>query len=89
MASFALDAIPVRTTEVRMKNVTLSADENLIEQAREWARLQKSTLNSLFRQWLSELVKQKESENRLKSLELRIGYARSGGKFSREEMNVG
>jgi hypothetical protein len=71
-----------------VKNITLSADENLIEQAREWARLQKSTLNSLFRQWLSELVKQKESEDRLKDLELRIGYARSGRKFSREEMNV-
>jgi hypothetical protein len=48
----------------------------------------KSTLNSLFRQWLFELVKQKESEDRLKSLELRIAYARSGGKFSREEMNA-
>ena len=71
-----------------MKNITLSANESLIEQAREWARLHKSTLNSLFRQWLSELVKQKESEDRLKGLELRIGYARSGGKFSREEMNA-
>ena len=71
-----------------MKNITLSADEILIEQARECARLQKSTLNSLFRQWLSELVKQKESESRLKGLELRIGYARSGGKFSREKMNA-
>ena len=85
---FAIDTTLVCTTIVYMKNITLSADENLIEQARECARLQKSTLNSLFRQWLAELVKQKESENRLKSLELRIGYARSGGKFSREEMNV-
>ena len=71
-----------------MKNVTLSADEELIEKARDWARLQKSTLNSLFRQWLSNLVKQKESEDRLKALEQRIGYARSGGKFSREDLNV-
>ena len=71
-----------------MKKITLSAEETLIENARDWARLQKSTLNSLFRQWLAELVKQKESEDRLKALELRIGYARSGGKFSREEMNA-
>jgi hypothetical protein len=82
------DTIPVCTILVLMKNVTLSADEELIEQARDWARLQKSTLNSLFRQWLSDLVKQKESEERLRALELRIGYARSGGKFSREEMNA-
>jgi len=93
----AVDGIPdeeeidtglVCTIIVSMKNVTLSADEELIEQARDWARLKKSTLNSLFRQWLSDLVKQKESEERLKALELCIGYARSGGKFSREEMNV-
>lgn len=71
-----------------MKNVTLSADEELIEQARNWARMQKSTLNALFRQWLADLVKQKETEARLKALEKRIGYARSGGKFSREEMNA-
>lgn len=83
-----VDTTLVCTIIVSMKNVTLSADEELIEQAREWARLQKSTLNALFRQWLSELVKQKESEERLKVLELRIGYARSGGKFSREEMNA-
>ncbi len=78
----------MRTIIVYMKNVTLSAEEELIEQARAWARLQKSTLNSLFRQWLSDLVKQKESEEQLTALELRIGYARSGGKFSREEMNA-
>ena len=83
-----IDTVFVCTILVRMKNVTLSADEELIEQARDWARLQKSTLNSLFRQWLSDLVKQKESEERLRALELRIGYARSGGKFSREEMNA-
>ncbi len=71
-----------------MKNITLSADEELIEQAREWARLQKSTLNSLFRQWLSDLVKRKDAEERLKALELRMSYARSGGKFSREEINA-
>ncbi len=65
-----------------------SAHKELIEQARHWARLQKTTLNSLFRQWLADLVKQKESEERLKALELHIGYARSGGKFSREEMNA-
>jgi hypothetical protein len=37
---------------------------------------------------LSDLVKQKDSEERLKALELRIGYARSGGKFPPEEMNA-
>ena len=35
-----------------MKNVTLSADENLIEQARLIARSQRETLNAAFRKWL-------------------------------------
>ena len=35
-----------------MKNVTLSADEDLIEQARQVARSQRRTLNAAFREWL-------------------------------------
>jgi hypothetical protein len=35
-----------------MKNITLSADENLIEQARLTAKAQRKTLNSAFREWL-------------------------------------
>ena len=70
-----------------MKNVTLSADEGLIEKARACALEQKSTLNALFRLWLSDLVKQREAEERLKELDLRLGYVRSGGKFTREQMN--
>jgi hypothetical protein len=36
-----------------MKNVTLSAEENLIEQARLVARQQHRTLNGAFREWLT------------------------------------
>ena len=35
-----------------MKNVTLSADDSLIEQARARARLRGTTLNGEFRKWL-------------------------------------
>jgi len=68
--------------------VALSAAEERIEQAREWVRLQKSTVNSRFRQWLCDVVKQKESEQQLKALALRIRYMGSDGKPSREEMNT-
>ena len=37
-----------------MKNITLSADESLIEQARLVARSQHKTLNTAFREWLRE-----------------------------------
>ena len=37
-----------------MKNVTLSADDDLIEQARLVARSQHTTLNAAFREWLQQ-----------------------------------
>jgi predicted nucleic acid-binding protein len=37
-----------------MKNITLSADESLIEAARERARADQTTLNKAFRVWLTE-----------------------------------
>ena len=70
-----------------MKNITLSADEGLIESAREVARKRKSTINALFREWLADLVQQQERELKLRDLDLRLGYANAGGKFTREEMN--
>lgn len=71
-----------------MKNITLSADAELIEQAREAARRQKSSLNALFREWLAGLAGENSRIERLKNLESRLGYAKAGRKFSREEMNA-
>ncbi len=71
-----------------MKNITLSADELLIEQARKVAQARNTSLNTLFREWLSSLVDQKEREKQLKEIHQRLHYAHSGGKFSREEMNA-
>jgi len=71
-----------------MKNVTFSADEELIEKARLLARQRKATLNALFREWLANFVEQQDAEERLADLENRIGYARAGRSFSREEMNA-
>jgi hypothetical protein len=70
-----------------MKNITLSAEGDLIESARDYARRRKSTLNALFREWLADLVGRQDAEERLRELEVRVSYARSGGKFTREEMN--
>ncbi len=70
-----------------MKNITLSAEESLIEQARETARARKTTLNQLFRDWLAELASRREREANLATLMKRVNYADAGGKFSRDEMN--
>jgi hypothetical protein len=39
-----------------MKNITLSADEDLIERARLIAREQRRTLNEAFREWLAQFT---------------------------------
>ncbi len=40
-----------------MKNITFSADERLIEAAREQAAADNTTLNEQFRQWLMQLTR--------------------------------
>ena len=72
-----------------MKNITLSADEQLIEAARERARAEHTTLNELFRRWLADYTGRREQAQRALALIDEIAkYASSGGrKFTRDEMN--
>jgi hypothetical protein len=70
-----------------MKNVTLSADENLIDQARQVARAQHKTLNAAFREWLEHFAAQGGNDRELDALMRRVGHVRSGRRFSRDEMN--
>lgn len=71
-----------------MKNITLSAEGELIQQAREVAVRRKTTLNQLFRDWLAEVVGQKDREKSLEQIWKKTGYAEAGGKFNRDEMNA-
>ena len=71
-----------------IKNITLSADERLIQQAREQARARQTTLNQLFRDWLQGLANQEQRTQEMESLFNRFDEVDSGGSFSREEMNV-
>lgn len=70
-----------------MKNITLSADENLIELARAEARNRKTSLNLLFREWLEELTKRNEARKKADEVIARMSEFNSGGSFTREEMN--
>jgi len=70
-----------------MKNVTLSADEDLLEQARTIARSQRTTLNAAFREWLIEFTASAGDEQSFRALMKRMSHINSGGKFSRDEMN--
>jgi len=60
-----------------MKNIKLSAEEDLRENTREVTRKQKFTVNALFREWLKDLVKQQDREEKLRNLDLRLEYQTS------------
>lgn len=70
-----------------MKNITLSADEDLIEQARIIARAQRETLNAAFRKWLVQYTAREGSGREVDSLMKRLRYVKVGHHFSRDEMN--
>ena len=72
-----------------MRNITLSADDRLIDAARERARSEHTTLNELFRRWLTDYTQRKTQAERALAIADRIAsYASSGGrKFTRDEMN--
>jgi hypothetical protein len=72
-----------------MKNITLSADEHLIEAARERARAEHTTLNDQFRRWLADYARQEpRADAAMKVVADLQRRVRTGGrKFTRDEMN--
>ena len=72
---------------ISVKNITLSADEHLIEQARSLAHAQHKTLNSLFREWLLQLTSQHGETQSYEALMQRLGHVRAGRHFTRDDMN--
>ena len=71
----------------RMKNITLSADEDLIERARLIARGQRRTLNAAFREWLAQFAESEGDAHGFDALMKQLQNVDAGGHFSREEMN--
>ncbi len=72
-----------------MKNITLSADASLIEEARERARREHTTLNAQFRLWLEEYTQRTQRADRAMEVirDLRDHFGTGGQKFTREQMN--
>ncbi len=70
-----------------MKNITLSADEDLIERARLIAREQRTTLNEVFREWLAQFTQSAGDAQGFDSLMHRLQNVDAGRRFSREELN--
>ena len=70
-----------------LKNITLSADEALIREARRQATLQNTTLNALFREWLEQYIRRQDAVAQYEELMQRLSHVNAGRKFTREEMN--
>jgi hypothetical protein len=70
-----------------MKNITLSADESLIEQARLVAQSERKTLNAAFREWLQQYAARAGRGAAFDALMRQLGHVRAGRHFTREEMN--
>lgn len=70
-----------------MKNVTLSADPELIEKARQVARSEHKTLNAAFREWLKDYTSRKGDLQAHLALMERLKHIDAGGPYTRDEMN--
>ena len=70
------------------RNITFTADEVLIDAAREVARTENTTLNEQFRLWLEAYVRQRQADQALQTLRnICTQYQMTGAKPTRDEMN--
>ena len=70
------------------RNITFSADEALIDAAREAARSENTTLNEQFRLWLESYARKRQADRAMEVVQRIRSYASSDGrKFTREELN--
>ena len=71
-----------------MKNITLSADESLIEAARARARAEQTTLNEQFRRWLASYARTDARIQRYEAVMHGLrGKVKVGRKLGRDAMN--
>ena len=73
-----------------MRNITLSATDQLIDQAREKARAQGVSLNDEFRKWLASYVQDGNPQDavaRFRSVMQAMPAVDAGRTFGRDEMN--
>jgi hypothetical protein len=73
---------------ILVKNITLSADENLIEEARRAAAEQHTTLNAAFREWLEQFSGRARRAREFDEFFARTQkYFTVDRKYTRDELN--
>jgi hypothetical protein len=71
-----------------MRKITFSADERLIRQAKLVARSQGKSLNTAFREWLTQFTGPCGQAKEAEALMMRLRHVKAGRRFTRNEMNV-
>lgn len=72
-----------------LRNITLSADDQLIARAREKAGAAQTTLNVEFRKWLESYAAAQDDAavSRFRDVMQQLGQVDAGRSFTRDEMN--
>ena len=70
-----------------VKNITLSAEEGLIEIARQRAQREQRSLNQVFREWIAEYAGARNRGDQYERFMAEVDYIDAGRAYSREEMN--
>ena len=72
-----------------LRNITLSADDQLIARAREKAGAAQTTLNVEFRKWLESYAAAQDdvAVSRFRDVMQQLGQVDAGRSFTRYEMN--
>ena len=72
-----------------LRNITLSADEQLIARAREKAGAAHTTLNVEFRKWLESYASAQDDAavTKFRDVMQQLGDVDAGRNFTRDEMN--
>ncbi|MCC5913275.1 MAG: hypothetical protein JJU46_02765 [Balneolaceae bacterium] len=70
-----------------MKNITFTANKSLIEKARLKAKMENTSLNKKFREWLEQYAAKGGENHQFNQVMNKLNYTRSGKSFTRDEMN--
>jgi len=73
-----------------LRNITLSADDQMIDLARKKASASASTLNAEFRKWLESYATAQgdAAVTRFRAVMQQLGEVDAGRSFSRDELNL-
>ena len=69
------------------KNITLSAEESLIQKARHRAAEERKSLNALFREWIARYVGADKGSEKYRHLMKHLSHVQPGRSFSRDALN--